>query len=995
MSIQFQSSNVLARLKPFGLSFEKSLTDLIKGIRQHSKESSESLAQFLDNAIVECKNELSSNDMETKAMAVLKLAYLEMYGFDMSWCNFHILEVMSSNKFQIKRVGYLAAIQSFKNEKDLLILATNQFKKDLNSHDHVHIGLALSGIATIVTPNLSKDINDDVLMKLNHTKPYIRKKAILAMYKIFLQYPESLRMNFTKVIEKLDDDDNSVINATINVISEISKKNPKIFVNYLPKFFRILEESKNNWLIIRILKLFSCLSKVESRMKKKILPSIIDLMVKTQASSLIYECINCILSSSMLSPDSSRDREVAELCVEQIEKFFEAGDPNLRYMGLLALINIVESFPVLIKFKGSWVANTIILCITNDDLIIKRKALEVYQYLINDDTMVDYTRVILKNLIPGSVPDTLKYDIVVKILSSGAMNNYGHIPSFSWYLSVLKDIVTLTLLPNANDILAPEIREKIAVELGKEFKNLSIRIPSIRSDILAIISEFIMNPRILDDCPSLLKDLYWIMGEYIDQLEDEESTLGKKIQLFNCLVNVRVDRVLELNDKLNFEVARKLVNHENTEILTVLIPFLVKLFSSIVSDYTNAYGEQGQLRHKKVVELAFDLDKLVYFLGCFENHLHYEIQERSLSWLEFLKLCFESLDVAEEVKKMEIEEVEYYKNIGDEDEDEDEGEDDEGEESSEEEQEDYIELSSEDEEPKETESEEQVDENPQSFAVEIPDTLDTVPMLLTHVLPTFFKSYDLPPISKSSQKSIPPPEFDLDSEINSPKFELFSDVEDSDTEEEEPVEVKEEVKKEERLERIKYDPYYINDTTSKPKTKKKKEKVESTEIPEKKVKPKKIKKEKVLILDVEDEEVVTAAPVKKKKNLLMIDSSNLDNFDLSVETSTEDDIDLSALRNALEKEKVEVKEKKVKKAKKKSKSKGKEAKDTKQDKDKEAKEGKESKEKENSKETEDKEGQESQDSKETEAVNSHSSSPSPGVVVPVKKSKKKSRAIIH
>ena len=50
-------------------------------------------------------------------MAILKLAYLEMYGFDMSWCNFQILEVMSSSKFQQKRIGYLAAIQSFKMNK--------------------------------------------------------------------------------------------------------------------------------------------------------------------------------------------------------------------------------------------------------------------------------------------------------------------------------------------------------------------------------------------------------------------------------------------------------------------------------------------------------------------------------------------------------------------------------------------------------------------------------------------------------------------------------------------------------------------------------------------------------------------------------------------------------------------------------------------------------------------------------------------------------------
>lgn len=36
-----------------------------------------------------------------------------MCGFDISWAGFNIIEVMSSSKFTCKRVGYLAASQSF------------------------------------------------------------------------------------------------------------------------------------------------------------------------------------------------------------------------------------------------------------------------------------------------------------------------------------------------------------------------------------------------------------------------------------------------------------------------------------------------------------------------------------------------------------------------------------------------------------------------------------------------------------------------------------------------------------------------------------------------------------------------------------------------------------------------------------------------------------------------------------------------------------------
>lgn len=66
---------------------------------------------------------------DLKATALLKLVYLEMFGHDMSWASFHVLEVMSSPKYIQKRVGYLGAVQSFRSDTEVLMLATNLLKK--------------------------------------------------------------------------------------------------------------------------------------------------------------------------------------------------------------------------------------------------------------------------------------------------------------------------------------------------------------------------------------------------------------------------------------------------------------------------------------------------------------------------------------------------------------------------------------------------------------------------------------------------------------------------------------------------------------------------------------------------------------------------------------------------------------------------------------------------------------------------------------------------
>lgn len=66
---------------------------------------------------------------DKKATALLKLIYLEMFGYDMSWAAFNVLEVMSSSKYLQKRVGYLGAVQSFRPDTEVLMLATNMLKK--------------------------------------------------------------------------------------------------------------------------------------------------------------------------------------------------------------------------------------------------------------------------------------------------------------------------------------------------------------------------------------------------------------------------------------------------------------------------------------------------------------------------------------------------------------------------------------------------------------------------------------------------------------------------------------------------------------------------------------------------------------------------------------------------------------------------------------------------------------------------------------------------
>lgn len=50
---------------------------------------------------------------------------------------------------------------------------------------------------------------------MSSTKPYLRMKAVLMMYKVFLRYPEALKPAFPKLKEKLEDPDPGFIIISI------------------------------------------------------------------------------------------------------------------------------------------------------------------------------------------------------------------------------------------------------------------------------------------------------------------------------------------------------------------------------------------------------------------------------------------------------------------------------------------------------------------------------------------------------------------------------------------------------------------------------------------------------------------------------------------------------------------------------------------------------------------------------------------------------------
>ena len=177
--------------------------------------------------------------------------------------SFPVIECMASTKFHIKQIGYLAASQSFGESTEVILLANNLIKKDLQSSSHPStVILALTSLPTLLTasPQLAEDLLQDLLRMLSHSRAQVRRIATLVIGKIWASQ-RSVALEFGHV-EKLrgglNDDDPSVVSATVNVMLELGRTRPETLSNLLglaPELFEHLTNSTNNWMLIKIVKL--------------------------------------------------------------------------------------------------------------------------------------------------------------------------------------------------------------------------------------------------------------------------------------------------------------------------------------------------------------------------------------------------------------------------------------------------------------------------------------------------------------------------------------------------------------------------------------------------------------------------------------------------------------------------------------------------------------------------------------------------------------------
>ena len=569
--------------------FEKTLTDIVKGIRNSKRDT----ALYISQCIAEIKQEINSTDLYVKANALNKLTFLQSMGYGMSWASFSSIEVMSSPRFAHKRIGYLAACQGFNQNTDVILLTTNLLQKELRGAiggaGLYEAGLAINCISNIVTEDLARDVLPEVTNLTRHPQPYLRKKAILCLFKMFMKYPQGLRLTFDNIQTCLEDSDPSVVSCAVNVVTELSDKNPKNYLHLAPAFFQLLTQSQNNWMLIKVVKLLGSLVPCEPRLARKLLDPLANIVESTHAKSLLYEAVYtitlclpyCRKADGSMPANAPK---IVQLCGSTLKDFCADKDQNLKYLGLVGFATLRQSHP---KCLAESDARPLILaCLSDEDVTIRTRALDLLPGMTSRKNLQELVAQLLKHVDAAS--GQYKKDLVLKILELCSSDKYALLQDFSWYLDILLKL----------SYVSPEDMGDL---LEKQITDVALRVLPVRAYAVQECTKVLIQKTDAMILPQVLPAIAWIVGEYSFLLEGNYHNI---IQALTAPSNVCQLKI-------------------STQ--SVYIQAALKVFAA---------GTDGKANSGELVECVETLSRN---LPVYMQSLDVEVQERAFTGLELMR----------------------------------------------------------------------------------------------------------------------------------------------------------------------------------------------------------------------------------------------------------------------------------------------------------------------------------------------------------------------
>jgi AP-1 complex subunit gamma-1 len=260
---------------------------------------------------------------------------------------------------------------------------------------------------------MARDLFPEVETILSSSNPYIRRKAALCAMRICKKVPDLQEHFIDKAKALLNDRNHGVMLTGLTLVTSMCEADEededreqstvdlfKPLTGSLVKSLKGLSQSgyapehdvtgiTDPFLQVKILRLLRILGTGDAQISEQINDILAQVATNTDSSknvgnSILYEAVLTIL-------DIEADSGLRVLGVNILGKFLTNKDNNIRYVALNTLIKVVAIEPNAVQRHR----NTILDCLRDPDISIRRRALDLSFTLINESNV----RVLIRELL--------------------------------------------------------------------------------------------------------------------------------------------------------------------------------------------------------------------------------------------------------------------------------------------------------------------------------------------------------------------------------------------------------------------------------------------------------------------------------------------------------------------------------------------------------------------------------------------------------------------
>lgn len=408
------------------------------------------------------------------------------------------------------------------------------------------------------------------------------------------------------------------------------------FLPLAPDLYNLLTTSRSNWALIKVLKIFARLAPLESRLAARIVDPVCQLLARSSAMSLTFECVRTVLTAL-----PAHDAAVS-LAIGKVKEFLAASDdPNLRYLGLLALGMLGPAYASTVNESRDVIA----LSLGDADANIRREALHLMMGMLDENNVMDIAGMLVSHAArsdPEFANDTLR-----AVLAACGRNVYELVSDFDWYVSLLADIARSLHCPQGD-------------EIGRQLVDVGLRVHDARQELVQSARSLLIDPVLLGDTLlfPVLSAAAFVSGEYIDCSKDPvelvEALLQPRTSLLPMSVRaVYIQAVLKvITFCCNFYVDR--LNDSNKELDLVFDELAVDQTVSRVSEAEITPAEEQIVMPGTAEKDPFSYKSIVYMINLIEITVgplvqckEVEVLERARNLIGFVHLLREIQELKE------------------------------------------------------------------------------------------------------------------------------------------------------------------------------------------------------------------------------------------------------------------------------------------------------------------------------------------------------------